>query len=411
MRMTQPGLAAAAVTIAVAIAAGCAEAGPRDDPEADWSAVPALAADSIASFGGSSAEGSHALARVTGVVMSGGEPAMLAVANASSAEVRIFDVSGAHVRSVGGEGEGPGEFRWIDGLWRIRDGIVVWDNSLDRLTILRHDGSIDVARIEVPLPPGREFSLVGAFDDGSPVIRTRRSEMHMRGARPGSYTDTLTYARLDAATLRMDTLVRVVTAPSRFHDSGSSWGFEERIFGSEVHATVGDEALFVGSGDDHTIEAFTMDGRDDPPRIVTLPPSSRPLTTALVPAERERRLAAIEERSAGLMVRSRDGSNTTGEVVHSVSDVVASLPASTLTPVFDRLLAEGDSVLWLRERPLQDVAQAVWLRLNLRTGEAARLMLPPTEDIVAARSPYFIIRMSDDLDAPVLIINRLRDDG
>ncbi len=49
----------------------------------------------------------------------------VAVADDHSMEVRIFDESGAHVRSMGREGEGPGEFKRLWLLWRL-PGDTLW---------------------------------------------------------------------------------------------------------------------------------------------------------------------------------------------------------------------------------------------------------------------------------------------
>ena len=49
----------------------------------------------------------------------------VAVADDYSMEVRIFDPSGAHVRSMGREGEGPGEFKRLWQMWRL-PGDTLW---------------------------------------------------------------------------------------------------------------------------------------------------------------------------------------------------------------------------------------------------------------------------------------------
>ena len=49
----------------------------------------------------------------------------IAVVDGSSHEVRVFDEAGAHLRSMGGRGEGPGEFQgpWL--LW-VLPGDTLW---------------------------------------------------------------------------------------------------------------------------------------------------------------------------------------------------------------------------------------------------------------------------------------------
>ena len=51
----------------------------------------------------------------------------IVVANASTQELRVFDASGIHVATWGGEGEGPGEFSGLSHVERWRgDSIVAW---------------------------------------------------------------------------------------------------------------------------------------------------------------------------------------------------------------------------------------------------------------------------------------------
>ncbi len=57
--------------------------------------------------------------------------------------LRFFDGSGILERSVGREGEGPGEFRsitWLDQC--APDSLFAWDPTLDRVTVLDADGRV-----------------------------------------------------------------------------------------------------------------------------------------------------------------------------------------------------------------------------------------------------------------------------
>lgn len=89
------------------------------------------------------------------------------VADGQSAELRIFRPDGSHWKTVGGSGEGPGEFRGIRLLGSFHgDSVAVWDNSLARLTVFDEEG--DLARTQ-QIPSGEDPSIRGfdVFDDGS----------------------------------------------------------------------------------------------------------------------------------------------------------------------------------------------------------------------------------------------------
>ncbi len=57
------------------------------------------------------------------------------VADEQALEIRVVDPTGGYLRSVGREGEGPGEFLDLTGAWTLADGsIVTVDYRLDRIT-------------------------------------------------------------------------------------------------------------------------------------------------------------------------------------------------------------------------------------------------------------------------------------
>ena len=67
----------------------------------------------------------------------------LVVADAQMGEIRIFDGSGTHLQTIGGPGEGPGEFRALAGAWPTAEGAVVAvDQRLDRITRFGPDGEL-----------------------------------------------------------------------------------------------------------------------------------------------------------------------------------------------------------------------------------------------------------------------------
>lgn len=51
-----------------------------------------------------------------------GEEGNLVVADAGWGEIRVFDSGGEHVRTIGREGEGPGEFQSLSGAWPGSEG-------------------------------------------------------------------------------------------------------------------------------------------------------------------------------------------------------------------------------------------------------------------------------------------------
>ena len=86
----------------------------------------------------------------------------VAVADAGLAVVRVYDASGTHVVTMGGQGEGPGEFGFLRGMWVVApDTIAVWDSGLYRLVYF--DGAGNHLRT-VPLDLTGAGGGVGSLD-------------------------------------------------------------------------------------------------------------------------------------------------------------------------------------------------------------------------------------------------------
>ncbi len=96
------------------------------------------------------------------------------VADRQSNEIRVFGPEGAHLHTLGGVGEGPGEFEQLEGAWPTPGGtIVAVDNQAGRITRFGPDGellgaeafmdaglfrSIGLAGPDAVLTQGRSFS-------------------------------------------------------------------------------------------------------------------------------------------------------------------------------------------------------------------------------------------------------------
>lgn len=62
--------------------------------------------------------------------------------NAGTVDVRVYGPGGRHVRSLGGQGRGPGEFGWIDWVQFFPpDTLLVKDGSVNRATWFTLDGT------------------------------------------------------------------------------------------------------------------------------------------------------------------------------------------------------------------------------------------------------------------------------
>jgi hypothetical protein len=119
-------------------------------------------------------------------------------------QVRRYDASGKLMWATGVEGDGPGDFRTISGLYLLPgDSIGVFDTSVVRYTILNSDGQ--VGRV-VTLTGARGGSArpVGMLSDGSVVISLATSSRDPELTRRFRRFDT--FVRADLGDAIVDTI-------------------------------------------------------------------------------------------------------------------------------------------------------------------------------------------------------------
>lgn len=124
----------------------------------------------------------------------------LAIADGGSGEIRLFDRSGRHVLTLGGLGDGPGEFRGVPSFVAWRDSILAFDGTLARLTLFDLAGNlVETTAVEPTgssLHPLRMYSLGGRVgEDLAMVAGSYPADMQPQ---PTVYWDslpTLRYSR------------------------------------------------------------------------------------------------------------------------------------------------------------------------------------------------------------------------
>jgi hypothetical protein len=85
------------------------------------------------------------------------------VLEASLQEIRVFDASGKHLRTVGRKGKGPGEFTYADGMAAAPDGMVwVHDPQNARFSIFDQDGKF--VRQQLAPSNGYGYTWRGGID-------------------------------------------------------------------------------------------------------------------------------------------------------------------------------------------------------------------------------------------------------
>lgn len=100
-----------------------------------------VADEAVLSVGEQDGPEEYLFGRVASVARDG--EGNLVVADSRAGEIRLFDARAGHLRTIGGKGEGPGEFGSLSGAWPgPAGGIVALDRGQQRITRFSADGSL-----------------------------------------------------------------------------------------------------------------------------------------------------------------------------------------------------------------------------------------------------------------------------
>lgn len=104
------------------------------------------------------------------------------VADGLSKDIRVFGSDGRHVRTLGREGSGPGEFRIISGMARSGDGrLWVMDPASSRLTVYDTTGAL-LATLRLELSLATTIPWLGGVDQAGNIYDSTRETTAPRSA-------------------------------------------------------------------------------------------------------------------------------------------------------------------------------------------------------------------------------------
>jgi hypothetical protein len=156
----------------------------------------------------------------------------IVIGNSGTNEIRFYDESGVHLLDAGGEGDGPGEFRFISWVSLYRgDSLVVYDRRQMRISVFDSAG-----RFARTFPvPGMDASgrgqAHGVFADGSLFV------VAMSFTGPDGEDEAF----------RQEEPLYAVSPEGEFADSlGASPG-SERFIHSAGNSSAGNSMVFIGS--------------------------------------------------------------------------------------------------------------------------------------------------------------------
>ena len=171
--------------------------------------------------------------------------------------VRWFDASGTHVRSVGREGEGPGEFRGFNWILECPGpDLLVFDPFVGRATFLSAADGRVIRSVAVAPTLGQNRPLLCQGDGQLLVLMDRLARRFLPHERGSVVRDPAAVVRYDLSAGAVDTL-QVLSGTDYYYAShGSAYSYLP--LGGWAWAAVGGPRLFVGQSDGEIIRVMDL---------------------------------------------------------------------------------------------------------------------------------------------------------
>lgn len=334
-------------------------------------------------------DSAYQLFRVRGAVrLSDGR---IAIANDGSSEIRYFDGSGAHIRSVGGSGRGPGEFMSVSVLIPfLADSLIAGDFGLGRTTLLAPAG--DVVRTEPGPPP------VGALSDGSLVMQTHAAAPLEASTvvHDGPTRDQATLVRYRLGDPVADTLALLPGNESAqvVESDGTNSGITRyrRPFGLMRLTSTYGNSIFTADGS--APEIRVLDATGSLSRLIRYEQALRPVTSADESAYRDRFLEPIPLGIYRERAERALGSGAFPEFM----------------PAFQRLLHDRVGNLWVEEYQADPSESPRWEVFDSDGRWLGSVATRAGLRITDIGEDYVLGVELDDLDVEVVRMYALRKD-
>ena len=184
----------------------------------------------------------------------------IAVANAGSYEVRVFDRQGRLLHVVGGEGEGPGEFRSLYGMYQLgADSVAVHDTRLQRITVFRPEGTF-VRSFTTTRPDGATRIVpAGPMGDAGWLMMFGQQIGPALGT--GYVRLNLYLAQYDQAGFLLDTVAVVPGFEIFIHETAQGRVVPTIPFGRGAGVATREGEFLVAINDSYEIRAYDRTGK------------------------------------------------------------------------------------------------------------------------------------------------------
>lgn len=337
---------------------------------------------------------------VGGLFLPGGGVALV-----DRAEIHLVDLVSGRTRTVGREGEGPEEFRYISRVNRTLEGILVWDMPRRRASVVGHDGELLRSRDYRQVPFQDYFSArpVAVHPDGRIIFRDGVDSGF--GDYEGRIWNPAKYLAVEPeGELR---LVSEAKGDELFYGPTRT---SKVVFGHRTFEAATEDGLIIA--DTHRGVIAVLDWNGAEVAEISMPPGVQLTDAQTVGREfLARQSEELEERlnraaSAGQIPPGRAQSFRDALAAHDPKTMA--WPINEVLPAIDTLLADFDARLWARDYRLPGQDSVNWRVWDVAKAQTLFTVRMDGEDILLdAKGDLVLLRRLDVFDVPRAVVVRL----
>lgn len=357
MEMPLRGLLALALTLPVA-GAGCQT--PATITYSFTPATPAVSAvDAKPRLDlGESGDASEVFNRIVAVRQDGA--GRIIVAMRSPAELRVFDKTGRFVRTIGRNGQGPGEFQDItDVIVRPHDSLFVVDMRQRRFTSLGPDGSVaSTSPLKPPFTSSPFSTSISSLDDGSVLI----GYGFVSGLKPSKVPVSVPQivGRYSSTGARLDSLGSFFFSEHFYQVTPPELGgfaFWDRAFGRRGRILGTGNSFMTGDASAMEVRRFSPTGKLLEIHRIDAP--AKNLTASQIEQYKQNEMEVAKPRERPVEQKRVD-----------------EMPYPAALPAYHQFLVDGRGRIWLHEYSYPAVMPPRWIVMDPKTRSARTVSLP-----------------------------------
>jgi hypothetical protein len=347
----------------------------------------------------------YELYRVTGAIqLSDGR---LVIGNAGTSEIRWYSESGAFLRASGGEGDGPGEFRYMERIIPLPgDSIAAGDYALNRFSVYDAEGDF-VRTVTQRAVEGELVSVVTRFLDGTSLWSssgiilaadgpTRLERLRMNVYRIGSNGGS------SEAVASLPWVENAIGPSGGVRPDGSEViGRSPRVFGRSSWIVADSEGWIFADNALPEIRDHAIDGRLT--RIIRWPIVPRLVTEDDIERDWE---WTVSRRSWAPEMRERV--RRAREALPPPPDTMPWFGCPTTSCTGRPLILDADRNLWVRAyRPPADAVPDRYDAFDSAGVWLGSVTMPDGLEVLSIATDHVIGLLRDDLGVESVAVHRL----